>query len=336
MATMTAMLMRAPGAPDVLEAARVPVPEPSGPHELLVRVHAAGVNPVDTKIRKLHFYYPDHLPAVLGCDGAGVVEKVGTDVARFRPGDEVYFFNNGLGSAPGTYAEYTLVDEAYAAAKPKRLSMVEAAAIPLVLITAWEALVDRIAVQPGERTLIHGGAGGVGHIAVQLARHRGAVVAATVSNAAKAAFVKGLGAELAIDYRASDFVDETLRWTNGNGADAILDTVGGAPFCRSFAALRLYGRIATLLSTACELADVHRARMRNVCVGYVQMTAPSYLGNDAARRAQTRILETAAPLFDRGELAISVAAVLPLEQAAEAHRIVEEGHTSGKIVLQTT
>ena len=135
MATMTAMLMRAAGAPDVLEAARVPVPEP-GAHDLLVRVHAAGVNPLDTKIRKLHFMYPEHLPAILGCDGAGVVERVGSGATRFRPGDEVYFFNGGLGREPGTYAQYTVVDAAHVARKPKRLSMTDAAAIPLVTITA--------------------------------------------------------------------------------------------------------------------------------------------------------------------------------------------------------
>jgi NADPH2:quinone reductase len=334
MPTMKAMLMRAPGARDVLELARVPVPEIAGPRDLLVRVHAAGVNPVDTKIRQLHYFYPDHLPAVLGCDGAGIVEKAGPAASRFRPGDEVYFFNNVLGGAPGSYAEYTVVDEAYVAAKPARLSMIEAAAIPLVLITAWEALVDRIGLRHGERVLIHGGAGGVGHLAVQLARHRGGVVAATVSNDDKADFVKRLGATLAIDYRRSDFVEEIMRWTDGRGADAILDTVGGPTFCKSFAGLRLYGRIATLLSTACDLADINRARLRNLCIGYVQMTAPSFLGNDEARRAQMRILESAAPLFDSGELAISVSATLPLEQAADAHRMLEEGHTSGKVVLQ--
>lgn len=331
---MKAVLMRAPGDPDVLEVADLPIPALTSPHQLLVRVLAAGINPLDTKIRKLHFYYPDNLPAVLGCDCAGTVEAVADEVTRFHPGDAVYFFNNGLGSGPGSYAEYTVVDEAYAARKPQRLSMVEAAAIPLVLITAWEALLDRIALKRGERILIHGGAGGVGHLAVQLARRSGARVAATVSDATKAQFVHDLGAELAINYRERDFVDEVLRWTNGRGADAILDTVGGETYCKSFRALRLYGRIATLLSTPCALSDVNQARMRNIGVGYVQMTAPSYLGDAGARAAQRRILENAAPWFDDGELKITVSTVLPLERAAEAHRLVEAGHTSGKVVLQ--
>ena len=330
---MKAILMRAPGETDVLQSADVPIPEIADPHQLLVRVHAAGLNPLDTKVRKLHFYYPEHLPAILGCDGAGVVERVGGAVTRFRPGDEVYFFNGGLGREAGTYAEYTLVHEAYAAAKPKRLSMVEAAAVPLVLITAWEALYDRVALKQGESVLIHAGAGGVGHVAIQLARVRGARIATTISGADKAALARSLGAELAIDYRAQDFVAAALDWTGGRGVDVVLDTVGGEPFYKSFPALRMYGRIATLLSTVCELADVNRARMRNLIVGYVQMTAPSFLGNDAARRAQTRILEEGARMFDAGELQVRVSAVLPLAEAAEAHRMLEEGHTAGKVVL---
>ena len=321
--------MTAPGDADVLRLTDVPAPGITNEHQMRVRVFAAGVNPVDTKVRKSHFYYPANLPAILGCDGAGTVEAVGSAVTRFRPGDDVYFFNNGLGGAPGSYAQYTVVDEAHAARKPARLSMIEAAAIPLALITAWEALVDRSALQ-SEFVLVHGGAGGVGHLAIQLARHLGAHVAATVSNDDKARFVGELGAERTIDYREQDFVDAVLQWTNGRGADVILDTVGGATFCRSFGALRLYGRIATLLSTPCELADVNQARLRNVRVGYVQMTAPSFLGDAGARVAQTRILENVAPLFDDGTLKVAVTRVLPLAQAADAHRLVEEGHTLGK------
>ena len=331
---MKAVLMTAPGGLDVLKFVPVERPTRPGPQQLLIRVRAAGVNPLDTKIRKQHFFYPDNLPAILGVEGAGVVEQVGASVRRFRVGDEVYFFGNGLGREPGAYAEYTLVSEEHAARKPANLSMVEAAAIPVALITAWEALVDRAKLLSGEKVLIHAGAGGVGHLALQLARARGANVATTVSGKQKAEFVKGLGAELAIDYREQDFVQEVLRWTDGHGADVILDTVGGATFCKSLGAARMYGRIATLLSTACELADINSARLRNLDVCYVQMTAPSYLGDVDARRAQTRILEAGASLFERGDLKILVSKVLPLEDASTAHRIVEEGHTSGKVVLQ--
>lgn len=330
---MKAILMTRPGDADVLTLADIPKPVIRDPHDLLVRVHAAGVNPLDTKIRALHFYYPDVLPVVLGCDGAGIVEAAGEAVTRFRPGDEVYYFANGLGKAPGSYAQYALVDERHAARKPRRLSMTEAAAAPLALITAWEALVDRVALRSGEHVLVHGGAGGVGHLAIQLARLRGARVAATVGDPEKARVVRDLGAELAIRYRDEDFVAEALRWTGGRGADVVLDTVGGSTFCASFGALRLYGRIATLLSTACALADVNAARMRNVRIGYVQMTAPSYLNDAEARAAQTRILETCGAAFDEGSLSILVSAALPLDRAADAHRIVEQGHTIGKVVL---
>ena len=329
---MKAIVMNAPGAPDVLQLADWPMPAIGGGRDMLVRVRAAGVNPLDTKVRKLHFMYPDHLPAILGCDGAGVVEAVGSEVRRFRPGDEVYFFNGGLGREPGTYAQYTIVDERHAAPKPRSLSMLEAAAAPLVLITAWEALVERMVLRPGETVLIHAGAGGVGHLAVQLARHVGARVAATVSGADKAALVADLGAELAIDYRQEDFVAAAMRWTGGTGADGVLDTVGGPTFSKSFGATRMYGRVVTVLSTACELADVNRARLRNLTVGYVQMSAPAYLGLPDGRARQPAILEEGAALFDCGALRMVVRA-LPLHEAAQAHRMVEEGHMTGKLVL---
>ncbi len=331
---MNAILMTAPGGLDVLKLATIAEPASPGPKQLLVRVRAAGINPLDTKIRKQHFFYPDNLPAILGVEGAGVVELTGPAVTRFHPGDEIYFFSNGLGREPGAYAEYTVIHEEHAAHKPKNLSMNEAAAIPVALITAWEALVDRVALKSGEKVLIHAGAGGVGHIALQLARAIGAQVAATVSGKEKAELVKSLGAEVSIDYREQDFVEEALRWTGGRGVDVVLDTVGGATFCKSFKAVRMYGRIATLLSTPCELADINVARLRNISVGFVQMTAPSFLGDVEARRAQTRILENGASLFEQGKLKVLLSAVLPLEQASTAHRIVEEGHTSGKVVLQ--
>ncbi|HVE88788.1 MAG TPA: zinc-dependent alcohol dehydrogenase family protein [Burkholderiaceae bacterium] len=331
---MKAILMTAPGGLDVLKLATIAEPVSHGPNQLLVRVRAAGINPLDTKIRKQHFFYPDNLPAILGVEGAGVVEQTGPSVTRFHPGDEIYFFSNGLGLEPGAYAEYTVIHEEHAACKPKTLSMAEAAAIPVALITAWEALVDRVALKSGEKVLIHAGAGGVGHIAVQLARVRGAQVAATVSGKEKAELVKSLGAELSIDYREQDFVEEALRWTGGRGVDVVLDTVGGATFCKSFKALRMYGRVATLLSTPCELADINVARLRNISVGFVQMTAPSYLNDAEARRAQTRILENGASLFEQGKLKVLLSAVLQLEDASTAHRLVEEGHTSGKVVLQ--
>lgn len=331
---MKAMLMNAPGGPEVLQLSEVPKPELPSPSHLLVRLHAAGINPLDTKIRKSHMYYPDKLPALLGCDGAGVVEEAGKSVRRFKPGDQVYFFNGGLGLEPGNYAEFTAIHEDYVAAKPKNLSMIEAAAAPLVLITAWEALVDRIKLEAGETILIHAGAGGVGHVAVQIARNLGARIATTVSGGGKTAFVKSLGAELAIPYKKEDFVKATRDWTGGKGADVVFDTVGGATFCQSFSACRLYGRIVTLLTTPCEMEPLNKARLRNLIIGYVQMTAPLYLGVHEARCAQTRILEQGARIIEEGKLKINISQVFPLDQAAQAHRQLEDGHATGKVVLE--
>lgn len=332
---MKAVLMTAPGEADVLQVRDLPAPEISNPRQVLVEVHAAGVNPLDAKVRKLHMFYPGRLPAILGCDAAGVVKSVGNEVSRFKPGDEVYFFNDGIGSGPGCYAEYALVREDFAARKPKSMSMVEAAALPLVLITAWEALVDRTSLKPKDSILVHAGAGGVGHVALQLAAHLGARIAATVSSEEKSTIARSFGAEQTINYREKDFVAETLEWTDGVGADAVFDTLGGTVFCRSFAAARLYGKLTTLATTACDLAELNKARMRNLTIGMVQMTTPLFLGDETARRRQTGILEAGARLVDEGKLRVLVSETYALEEAAAAHRSIEAGHTAGKIVLTT-
>src|SRR5690348_15414776 len=331
---MRAILMNAPGDPDVLKIADVPKPQIVAPSDVLVKLHTAGVNPIDTKVRKLNMYYPNKLPSILGCDGAGVVEAIGGSVTRVRPGDEVFFFNNGLGGAPGTYAEYTVVQEDYLALKPKNITMLEAAGIPLALITAWEALLDRGSLQKGEMALIHAGAGGVGHIAVQLAHHFGARIAATVSSPQKAELAQSLGAELPINYKEQDFVEAVLNWTSGQGAGLVMDTVGGETFCKSFNTTQLYGRVVTLLSTSCDVKVLNVARLRNLIIGYVQMTAPLYFGLPQERMAQTRILERGAKLIEQKLLKVHIDRTLPLEHAAEAHRLIEAGHTTGKIILQ--
>src|SRR5262249_46374475 len=157
--------------------------------------------------------------------GAGVVEAVGGDVTRFKPGDEVYFCTDGLGASAGTYAEMVMVDERYTAHKPKSLDFIQAAAAPLVLITAWEALYDRVGLSPGQKILIHAGAGGVGHIAVQLAKLRDAQVCSTVGSEPSAQFVKGIGADHVVFYNEGSFVDAVLDWSGGAGVDATFDTV---------------------------------------------------------------------------------------------------------------
>lgn len=330
---MKAMLMNAPGAPEVLQLNDLPIPALPGANYLRVQLKAAGINPIDTKIRKTAMFHPDKLPAILGCDGAGVVEAVGDAVTRFKVGDEVYFCNGGLGGEPGNYAQYTTVHEEYAAPKPKNLSMTDAAAVPLALITAWEALVDRTGLSKGQTVLIHAAAGGVGHIAVQLAKELGAQVAATVSSEEKAAFAKRLGADLVINYTIEDVTQTILNWTNNQGVDVVFDTVGGETFCKSFAAAKVYGKIVTLLQPDCDADHLKIARLRNQSIIYELMLTPSLLGMHEARCAQRRILEAGAGLIDAGKLVIKTSDTFPLAHATEAHRRIEAGHTTGKIVL---
>jgi NADPH2:quinone reductase len=331
---MQAIVMTQPGGPEVLELHSLPLPELPSTQQVRVRLHAAGVNPVDTKLRANGTYYPDKLPTILGCDGAGVVEAVGDQVTRFQPGDKVYFCSGGIGGEPGNYATYNTVHEDYLARMPANLDFTAAAAVPLVLITAWEALYDRVHIQPAERVLIHAAAGGVGHVAVQLARHTLARVAATVGDADKAAFVRALGAERVIEYKKEDFVQATLDWTGGAGVDMTFDTVGGDTFCKSFAATRVYGQVVTLLQTACDANAMKTARTRNQGIHYELMLTPMFLGLHAACVHQREILEEGARLIEAGKLNVRVSDVLPLAQAAEAHRRIGAGHTTGKIVLQ--
>ena len=182
---MRAVTMQTVGGPEVLVSAEIPEPQIRSPHEVKVRLHAAGINPVDTKLRARGTFYPDVSYPVLGCDGAGVVVETGAEVSRFRVGDEVWFCDGGLGGSQGCYAQYKVLDEHIARRKPASIDFFAAAAAPLVLITAWEALHDRVQLAPGDRILIHAAAGGVGHVAVQLASLAGARVLATVADRAK-------------------------------------------------------------------------------------------------------------------------------------------------------
>jgi NADPH2:quinone reductase len=334
MNNMQAIVMNQPGGPEVLELRSLTVPALPSAQHVQVRLHAAGVNPVDTKLRANGTYYPDRLPTILGCDGAGVVEAVGDKVTRVQPGDKVYFCSGGIGGEPGNYATYNTVHEDYLAHMPANLDFVQAAAVPLVLITAWEALYDRARLQPAERVLIHAAAGGVGHVAVQLARHTLARVAATVGDMEKAAFVRTLDAERIIEYKKEDFVQATLDWTDGIGVDLTLDTVGGDTLCKSFAATRVYGQVVTLLQPACDANAIKTARTRNQSLSHELMLTPQSLGLHAARVHQREILEAGAQLIEDGKLTVRVSAVMPLELAAEAHRRIGAGHSTGKIVLR--
>ncbi len=329
---MKAIIMTAVGGTDVLQVHEVPEPTLKTERQILVRLKAAGVNPVDTKLRSRGTYYPDRMPCILGCDGAGVVESVGGEVTSFRPGNEVYYCNGGIGGEPGNYAEYAVVEERFATRKPESISFEEAAAAPLVLITAWESLHDRARIQSGNRVLIHAGAGGVGHVAIQLAKHAGCLVCTTVSSPEKAALVGELGADEVIDYKTTDFADAGLAWSDGIGVDAALDTVGQGTFVKTFQAVRHYGDLVTILQPPPD-TDWKVARIRNLRISLELMLTPMYDDLVDQRAQQTRILEECTHLFDQGELQVKVSHALPLEEAAEAHRLVEQGSMTGKVVL---
>ncbi|MBI3778929.1 MAG: zinc-dependent alcohol dehydrogenase family protein [Gammaproteobacteria bacterium] len=329
---MKAIVMTAPGAPEVLKLQDLPDPVLTQDTDILVRVKAAGVNPVDTKMRAKPGAYPAPLPPVLGCDGAGVVEEIGKAVTGFKPGDEVYYCQAPHHDRLGNYAQRALVDHRLVATKPKRLSFTEAAAAPLVLITAWEALHDRVAIQPWHKVLVHAGAGGVGHVAIQLARIAGAEVCTTVGSAEKAEFARSFGANLTINYKEKNFVTAVLDWTGGQGADIAFDTVGGKTLAETFSAVRHYGDVVTLLAPGPEM-DWSVPRVRNQRVSFELMLMPVFFGQTEAMAHQGKILDQCRELFQAGELRVHVGATLPLAQAAEAHALLESGKTKGKIVL---
>src|SRR6266850_5237150 len=241
--TMQAAVLDSHGA--AFRVAPVAQPDPQ-PGQVLVRIEASAVNPLDIKIRAgqaAHARQP--LPAILGIDLAGVVEAVGSGVTSFGPGDEVYGMTGGVGGLQGSLAEYAVVDADLLAPKPANLTMREAAALPLIFITAWEGLVDRAAVHSGQKVLIHGGAGGVGHIAIQIARAFGAEVFATGS-AANQAFIERLGA-VPIDYRQMSVETYVTKHTGGRGFDIVYDTVGGATLDASFNAVCRFGHVVSAL-----------------------------------------------------------------------------------------
>ncbi|MFL6120046.1 zinc-dependent alcohol dehydrogenase family protein [Actinophytocola sp.] len=302
------------GGPEVLNLSEVERPAP-GPGQVLVRVMASGTNPVEAKIRQGKAIPDLPLPAVLGGDVSGVVEALGAGVTGLSPGDEVYYTPE-LNSRAGSYADYNVVAADIVAPKPRNLSHVEAAAIPLAGGTAWEAIVRRLAVRPGETVLVHAGAGGVGSFAVQFAVAAGARVLATAGTDHQQ-LLTDLGAT-AVDYRTQDVVDVALDHTNGAGVDAVLDLVGGENVVASATATRPFGRIATVLAPAGELTPLYH---RNQQLHGIMLTR------------ERRRLEEMTPLFERGQVRPVVTEVLPLEEVRKAHERLDSGHGTGKTVL---
>lgn len=330
---MRAVVAKALGEPEVLELSELPMPVLHGPKNVLVRLKAASINPADAYFRRHGPYLQSKSPLILGHDGAGVVETVGPQVSRFGPGDAVCFCNGGIGGDPGTYAEFAVVPESQLVRKPAEVSFAQAAALPLVSITIWESLYDRARVRRGERVLIHAGAGGTGHIGIQLARLAGARVSTTVSSNAKAALASELGAELTIRYREQDFVALTRKWTRGRGLDVALDNVGAEAMQRTYSAMSPYGRIVTLMGTPGD-TEAGTAYNGNLTIHNVMMLTPMWLGLRPRLRRQADRIGKAMALLAEGRLRVVVDRIFPLAEAAAAHRHVESGKALGKVVLE--
>lgn len=321
------------GEPDVLRVEEVADPVP-GPSDLLIRVRAASVNPIDCKIRHgaqralIHY----RLPQITGLDASGEVVAVGSRVTRFKPGDEV--ISSPTHRRPGTCAELVAIDESQVALKPARLDHLQAAALPLAGLTAWASLVDAAGLRSGQRVFIQAGAGGVGSLAIQLARHLGAEVATTCS-ARNADFVRSLGAGTVIDYNEERY-DDVLQ-----EQDAALESIGGEACERTLRVLKRGGRMALVVSGIPEAVKRHgpylgTARALGAQAAFI---AGSWWRRRVAVKMVVRptsgaMLQRLADVVQSGAVTPVIDAVLPLEEIAEAHRRVESGRTRGKIVVQ--
>jgi NADPH2:quinone reductase len=327
--TQRALIVRQAGG--AFEEVLLPIPTPA-PGQAVVKILASGVNPLDTKIRAgkaAHAQQP--LPAVLGMDLAGVVVALGEGVDSFRLGDEVYGLAGGVGGLQGTLAEYAAVDAHLIARKPANLTMREAAALPLSVITAWEGLVDRAHVAAGQTVLVHGGAGGVGHVAVQLAVARGARVFTTVS-AGQFDIAARFGAT-PIDFRLLNVEQYVQLHTGGEGFDVVYDTVGGATLDASFLAAKRYGgHVLSILGWGTH--DLAPLSFRAATYSGVFTLMPMITGRHRAHHGA--ILREAAMLVEAGALVPMVdARRFTLDNALDAHALVESGGATGKVVVET-
>jgi NADPH:quinone reductase-like Zn-dependent oxidoreductase len=307
---MKAVRIHSYGGPEILLYEDAPRPKP-GKGEILIRVHAAGVNPIDWKVRAGYMkdFIPHSFPLILGWDVSGVIEEVGPNVSRFKKGDEVYSLPDHTRN--GAYAEYIVVRESEVALKPNALHHVRAAAVPLATLTAWQALFDTAQLQPRQRVLIHGAAGGVGHFAVQLAKWKGAHVIGTAS-AKNHEMLYKLGADELIDYTTQRFEDVTRN------IDVVLDTIGGDTQERSWQVLKKGGILVSVVQSPSEnKAKEHGVR-----------------GIRLGARPNGQELVEIAKIVDAGKLAPVIDRILPLSEARRAHELSQSGHTRGKIVLR--
>jgi NADPH:quinone reductase len=316
------------GGPDVLKIEQRPEPALRDT-DILVEVHATSVNPVDTKVRQSGGGGGRTLPVVLGYDLSGVVVRCGPSVKQWQAGDEVFAAPNLF--RDGANADYVAVDGRSAARKPTTVDHATAASLPLVSQTAWEALHLRARIQPAQTVLIHAGAGGVGHIAVQLARLHGCRVITTAGREESIAFCRDvLHADEVIDYRRTDFAERTRELTNGRGVPVIIDTVGGDVFQKSLECVSVNGQVVTILGSS--TGDSGRGLLyKNATIHYEFMGIPTAHEIEPERPGQ--ILAGIARLVDAGLLKPCVSHRLPLERVAEGHRQVETSRTIGKVAI---
>ncbi len=316
---MKAMILKSFGGPEAFELCDVPKPLPHTGH-VLVRVHATAINPLDYQVRRGDYADAVTLPAITGHDVSGVVEAIGPGVTAFAPGDEVWYTPQ-IFDGPGSYAEYHVAAESIIGKKPASLSHLEAASLSLVGGTAWEALAERAALRVGESVLIHGGAGGVGHVAIQLAKAIGARVFTTV-RAANIEFVRSMGADVIIDYESEDYVEAILRETAGRGVDVVFDTLGGDTLSRSPDALAQRGRVVSIVDIM-QPQNLVQAWGKNAAYHFV-----------FTRQHRGKLDELSA-LVERGQLRPHVGAVYSLADIALAHARLESRHNGvqGKVAI---
>lgn len=328
--TMKAMVLNAYGDDAVFEAAEVVVPNVKA-GQVLVKIAASSVNTVDTKIRNLGKELPlsPDLPASLGMDLAGTIDAIGEGVEGYVVGDEVYGCAGGLGDLPGTLAEYISADCRLIAKKPTNLSMREAAALPLVAITAYEGLM-RAGIKRGQKVLVHGGSGGVGHVALQLAKHFGADVYSTGGGEKQLEMIRRLGGT-GINYKTESVEEYVATHTGGAGFDLVFDSVGGANMASSFEAAALNGQVASTVSM-CEL-DLTTAHYKGLSLHVVFMLIPML--HDHGREAHAEILRDLTKIVESGGLKpVLDESDFSLEEVGQAYARLESGWAMGKVVVE--
>lgn len=326
---MKAFVVKEWGEPEVFSEVELPKPEVK-PGHVIIRVEATSVNPVDYRLRRFGWDIAPQLPAVLHGDVAGVIEEVGEGVTRFKPGDEVYGCAGGLRGHGGALADYMLADADLLARKPAKLSWAEAAALPLVTITAWEGLFDRAKIQPGQTVLVQGATGGVGHVAIQLAKWAGAKVYATVSSEEKAKIARELGADYTINYKEQSVEEYVAQYTAGKGFDVVFDSFGGDSLANSLRATKIYGTVVTIQPNSQQ--DLSAMMGHGLTLHVVFMLIPML--HNVGRAEHGKLLTEVAKLADEGYVRPIVdQPVYTFAQAAQAHRRAESGQHIGKVVL---